>query len=73
MRALRRDADPAWHTYVDRSIKGWGRHRDIVARFGRFPHRNAVLGRESTAEEQAHMDAGGESFGQGARTDSADC
>ncbi len=73
LRALRQEADPAWHAYVDRSIKGWTRHRDIVARFGRFPHRNAVLGRESTAEEQAHMDAGGESFGQGARTDSADC
>jgi len=28
-------------------------HRDIVARFGRFPHRNAVLGRASTAEEIA--------------------
>lgn len=27
------------------------RHRDIVARFGRFPHRNAILGRESTSEE----------------------
>jgi uncharacterized protein (DUF924 family) len=26
-------------------------HRDIIARFGRFPHRNAVLGRESTADE----------------------
>jgi len=26
-------------------------HRDIIAKFGRFPHRNAVLGRESTAEE----------------------
>ncbi|MEP4379908.1 MAG: DUF924 family protein [Alphaproteobacteria bacterium] len=27
------------------------RHRDIIARFGRFPHRNAILGRESTPEE----------------------
>jgi uncharacterized protein (DUF924 family) len=27
------------------------RHRDIIARFGRFPHRNAILGRESTREE----------------------
>jgi len=27
------------------------RHRDIVARFGRFPHRNTILGRESTEEE----------------------
>ena len=34
-------------------------HRDIVARFGRFPHRNAILGRESTAEEQEWLDQGG--------------
>lgn len=34
-------------------------HRDIIARFGRFPHRNAVLGRTSTPEEQAFLDAGG--------------
>ena len=30
-------------------------HRDIVARFGRFPHRNAVLGRESTAVEIEYL------------------
>jgi len=34
-------------------------HRDIIARFGRFPHRNPMLGRETTAEEQAFLDAGG--------------
>lgn len=34
-------------------------HRDIVARFGRFPHRNALLGRESTPAEQAFLDEGG--------------
>ena len=34
-------------------------HRDIVQRFGRFPHRNQVLGRVSTPEEQAFLDAGG--------------
>jgi uncharacterized protein (DUF924 family) len=34
----------------------WARHhRDIVARFGRFPHRNAMLGRESTPEEAAFL------------------
>ena len=34
----------------------WARHhRDIVARFGRFPHRNAILGRESTEEEEAWL------------------
>ena len=34
-------------------------HRDIIARFGRFPHRNRCLGRETTAEEQAFLDSGG--------------
>ena len=34
-------------------------HLDIIARFGRFPHRNAVLGRRSTAEEIAFLQAGG--------------
>ena len=30
-------------------------HREIVARFGRFPHRNAILGRENTPEESAYL------------------
>jgi len=34
-------------------------HRDIVARFGRFPHRNRMLGRSTTAEEQKFLDEGG--------------
>ena len=34
-------------------------HRDIIRRFGRFPHRNAILGRVTTREEQAFLDAGG--------------
>ncbi len=34
-------------------------HADIVRRFGRFPHRNDVLGRATTPEEQAFLDAGG--------------
>ena len=34
-------------------------HRDIIRRFGRFPHRNALLGRSTTPEEQAFLDAGG--------------
>ena len=37
-------------------------HRDIIARFGRFPHRNALLGRESTAEEIEFLKAPGSSF-----------
>ncbi|MCF8477116.1 MAG: DUF924 family protein [Pseudolabrys sp.] len=34
-------------------------HADIIRRFGRFPHRNAVLGRATTPEEQAFLDSGG--------------
>jgi uncharacterized protein (DUF924 family) len=34
-------------------------HAEIVRRFGRFPHRNQILGRVTTAEEQAFLDGGG--------------
>jgi uncharacterized protein (DUF924 family) len=34
-------------------------HADIIRRFGRFPHRNAVLGRVTTPGEQAFLDGGG--------------
>lgn len=34
-------------------------HRDIIVRFGRFPHRNRALGRETTPDEQAFLDLGG--------------
>jgi uncharacterized protein (DUF924 family) len=40
-------------------------HRDVVARFGRFPHRNAVLGRPSTPDEVRFLAEGGFSGGQG--------
>ena len=35
------------------------RHRQVIHRFGRFPHRNAALGRKNTPDEQAWLDAGG--------------
>lgn len=34
-------------------------HADIIQRFGRFPHRNRLLGRDTTADEQAFLDGGG--------------
>ncbi|KFG69079.1 DUF924 family protein [Microvirga sp. BSC39] len=37
------------------SVKYAHHHHDIVARFGRFPHRNAILGRETTPEEEAFL------------------
>ncbi|HEY2036226.1 MAG TPA: DUF924 family protein, partial [Steroidobacteraceae bacterium] len=39
-------------------------HRSIVARFGRFPHRNRILKRASTAEEAQYLGQGGQTFGQ---------
>jgi uncharacterized protein (DUF924 family) len=44
--------------FVDYAV----RHRDIIERFGRFPHRNAVLGRESTAAELEFLTQPGSSF-----------
>lgn len=38
------------------------RHKAIIARFGRYPHRNAILGRTSTAEELAFLSEPGSSF-----------
>jgi uncharacterized protein (DUF924 family) len=39
-------------------------HHDIIESFGRFPHRNKILGRPDTAEEAEYLDSGGPSFGQ---------
>jgi uncharacterized protein (DUF924 family) len=64
---LLQSAPSLWHPYIQRSIRGWNRHRDIVARFGRFPHRNQMLGRRSTDAEHAFLAADGETFGQGQR------
>ena len=38
------------------------RHREVIQRFGRFPHRNAILGRESTPEEAAFLKLPGSGF-----------
>jgi uncharacterized protein (DUF924 family) len=40
-------------------LKWAAEHADIIRRFGRFPHRNKVLGRVTTPEEQAFLDGGG--------------
>ena len=47
-------------TTGDAELLKWAQlHADIIRRFGRFPHRNKVLGRETTPEEQAFLDGGG--------------
>jgi uncharacterized protein (DUF924 family) len=43
-------------------------HADIIRRFGRFPHRNTILGRESTEEELAFLQGGAKDYGQSAKS-----
>lgn len=44
----------------DAESEKWGRiHREVIEKFGRFPHRNPALGRDTTPEEQAFLDGGG--------------
>ena len=45
------------------NLRSARQHRDIVERFGRFPHRNAALGRPSTPDETTFLQ-GGPRFGQ---------
>lgn len=49
----------AEETGDDEHLKFAKFHRDVIARFGRFPHRNPMLGRATTAEEQAFLEDGG--------------
>ncbi len=52
-----------WRPHFEGFLSYAERHREVVDRFGRFPHRNRVLGRESTDEELAWLEAGGDTFG----------
>jgi uncharacterized protein (DUF924 family) len=51
--------------YIDQNTGHQKTHADIIERFGRYPHRNEVLGRRTTEEEQKWLDDGGETFGVG--------
>ncbi len=51
-----------FHASDRENVESARRHYEIIARFGRFPHRNAVLGRQSTAEEIEFLKQPGSSF-----------
>ncbi|KAL8629668.1 hypothetical protein Q9189_004636 [Teloschistes chrysophthalmus] len=51
--------------YIDRSVEYERKHRVLLERFGRYPHRNGVVGREATGEERGFLEGGGERFGAG--------
>ncbi|MBS7807152.1 DUF924 family protein [Variovorax sp. PCZ-1] len=56
--ALRLFAQPG----LEDALRYEQRHQAIIQRFGRYPHRNAILGRESTAEELAFLQEPGSGF-----------
>lgn len=48
----------------DAALRSAVEHRDVIGRFGRFPHRNRALGRDSTPAERAWLAAAESTFGQ---------
>ena len=59
---LARTVPPAWRKDYDSLLDYAERHRNIIERFGRFPHRNKMLGRISTPEEIEFLKQPGSSF-----------
>lgn len=55
-------APPAFKPHMQDALDDAHRHRDIIARFGRFPHRNETLGRTNTPEETTHLAQPGSGF-----------
>ena len=59
---LAAQATPATQPVLRSALEFAHQHQKVIARFGRFPHRNAALGRDSTAEEKAFVAQPGTSF-----------
>jgi uncharacterized protein (DUF924 family) len=58
------EASPELRDYCAYTAQYAKKHRDLIVRFGRFPHRNRVLGRESTEKEKEWLASGENTFGQ---------
>ncbi|KAJ8107604.1 hypothetical protein OPT61_g8750 [Boeremia exigua] len=71
---LQRDLDKqpgcaASKKLLDAQLTSEKEHREIIDKFGRYPHRNGALGRETTEEEAKFMSEGGATFGMSSRAD----
>ena len=62
--SLAAEAGDAWRDYFAENVHYAREHHDIIERFGRFPHRNRILGRESTEEELRYLADGAPTLGQ---------
>jgi uncharacterized protein (DUF924 family) len=58
------DADEPWQNLMANFLTHAKEHADIVLKFGRFPHRNPILGRQNTPEEDTYLASSGKTFGQ---------
>jgi uncharacterized protein (DUF924 family) len=56
------DAPDRWTDAAEEFLEYARNHRDVIEEFGRFPHRNEILGRESTPDESAYLDQPGSGF-----------
>ena len=62
--SLAAEADDTWREHFAENARYARLHHDIVERFGRFPHRNRILGRDSTEEELRYLADGAPTFNQ---------
>ena len=61
---LKNDAPEEYTEFADRALASAIEHQEIVEQFGRYPHRNKVLGRANTDEEEQWLTGDHKSFGQ---------
>jgi uncharacterized protein (DUF924 family) len=61
---IRDEATPAWRALAENMLQYARLHLELFERFGRFPHRNALLGRASTPDEAKFLESSTDSFGQ---------
>ncbi|CAB5647793.1 DUF924 family protein [Comamonas aquatica] len=59
---LQRNAPPQLREFFQVTLDYAHKHREVIAQYGRFPHRNPILGRESTAAEKAYLSQPGAGF-----------
>ena len=64
MEALTKQCESTWRAVLQEKLKFMNNHRKIVQKFGRFPHRNATLGRESTPDEILYLSKDKRRYGQ---------
>ncbi|GAB5459266.1 MAG: DUF924 family protein [Henriciella sp.] len=61
-KSLCEEARPSFRPLCEATLDYAHQHKDVIAEFGRFPHRNSILGRPNTAEEQTYLAKPGAGF-----------